>query len=451
MKDVRKRLGLGVLLAYVLLGFTLPANAQSPNPPGALPTPLPNAQPNPPPQAPPSPAVTSNTPFAGITALGQQLKNDGIYLSLSYDYKFNALVNGGFKTGIVPNGELSFGTVLDLQTILGIPEASFHVTFDERSGYGLAANVGASTGVENNVGPTRSTRLSELFWEQGFYQDRIDVRVGRTNPTLDFAVSELSCEFVTGVFCAQPNTWYASNNNEAFPASTWGGFLNVAATPSIYVRTGVFDDDQTQLENNQHGFNWNVRGSSGLFIPAEVGYQTSFSNARYPSKYDVGGYWDAASYVTPAGVPLQGRTAWWVQGQQTVWRPDPATQQSLTVFAGGITYTGGGPYWSQYYAGLYDRAPFLSRPRDAIGVVGSYYANATNQRPNKPHQWTFELNYGINIVPGLTVKPYTDYIVSPNNLQAPPSIGEPSNAWIVGFEVSINLGQFFGFPQFVAY
>ena len=76
----------------------------------------------------------TTSPFPGLTALGQTLKNDGVYLSLSYLYNLNSLVSGGLKTGTVPNGELAFGTVLDLQTILGIPEASFHITFDERSG-----------------------------------------------------------------------------------------------------------------------------------------------------------------------------------------------------------------------------------------------------------------------------------------------------------------------------
>ena len=45
----------------------------------------------------------------------------------------------------------------------------------------------------------------------------------------------------------------------------------------------------------------------------ELGYQTNFDNARYPAKYNVGGYWDAASYTTPTGVPRQGRTAVYMQ------------------------------------------------------------------------------------------------------------------------------------------
>jgi porin len=446
VKDFRNGLFLSMMVMIcVLSDVSTPARAQSTTN-GAL-GPLLNAPQD---AAPPlaEPAVANTSPFPGVTALGQTLKNHGVYLSLDYVYNLNSLVTGGVKTGTVPNGELTFGTVLNLQTILGIPEASFHVTFDERSGYGLGRNVGTTAGIEQNVGPTRAARLAEFYWEQGFDGGRIDVKVGRTNPTLDFATSDLSCEFIAGMFCPQPGGWGPANDNEMSPASSWGGSVNIAATRSVYFRTGVYDDDPSQLLPNQQGFNWNVRGSTGVFVPMELGYQTDFDNARYPAKYNVGGYWDAASYRTPNGVPMQGRTAVYAQAQQTIWRPNPATRQSMSLFGGGIVYNGGAPYWAEYYAGFYDRGPFAVRPDDSIGVIGSYYANNSNQRPNKPGQWIFEVNYGFQVVPGLTVKPYTQYVIAPNDFLAPATTREPGNAWVVGLQVSLDLGEFLGFPKF---
>jgi porin len=437
------------VLAAACLGaasliFSTAAHAQSTTsgPPG----PLPNAQPY------PSPPPSLATPlFPQITALGKTLADDGVYLQLSYSENLNSLVSGGLKTGTVPNGELSFGTVLDLQKILGIKEGSFHITFDERNGEGLGDNVGTQGQVENNVGPDRAIRLSEFYYEQGFYDDRIDVRVGRTNPTSDFATSDISCQFIAGIMCAQPGSWYFSNSNNAYPSSSWGGFLNIAATPHVYFRTGAFDDDPSQNLPNQQGFNWNVHGSTGVFLPAELGYQTSFDNAQYPAKYDVGGYYDDADYTAPNGVPMHGRSAVYAQAQQTVWRPNPNTRQSLTLFGGGIWYNGGAPYWSEIYGGVYDRAPFSGRPNDTIGLIGSYYANNSNEDPNKASQWIFEVNYGFQVAPGLTIKPYTQYVIAPNNFDAPVGTQEPSDAWVVGLQVSIDLADFLGFPKFVAY
>jgi Carbohydrate-selective porin, OprB family len=220
------------VLACVLSGLSAPASAQN-SPPPAAPAPLPNVQPYPSPPAPAAPAVNLS-PFAGITAFGQTLKDKGVYLQLGYVYDMNSLVSGGLKRGTIPTGELSFGAIFDLQTIMSIRGASFHITFDERSGFGLNGNVGTQGPLEANVGPTRSIRLSEFFWEQAFDDGKIDIRVGRTNPTLDFAVSDISCEFVSSIICSQPGSWYFSNNNDAYPASSWGGFLNIAVTQSVY-------------------------------------------------------------------------------------------------------------------------------------------------------------------------------------------------------------------------
>jgi porin len=405
--------------------------------------------------------LTGAGPVAQIVqfgnSIGKSLADEGIYLSGSYTEDIAGMVSGGVpgKTGVGPSGQFSVGAVFDLQRMLGLTGGSLHVTFDERSGFSLNNNTGNSAGLtEGGVGPTRAARLSELYYEQAFYDDRIDIQVGRTNPTLNFATSDLgiSCSTVGAPLCAQPASWYFSNESVAFPASTWGGFLNVQTTPHTYFRTGAYDDDISQLNPNQQGFNFNVKGSDGVFLPAEIGYQTDLSDARYPAKYDIGGYWDDANYTTPNGIPMRGRTAYYAQAEKTVWRPDPNKNQSIALFAGGIIYTGGAPYWSQFDAGIYDRAPFgNARPDDTITIVASRFANAQNQQPNAPSMWFYEVDYNFAVVPGLTVEPFIDYIVAPNNLLDGFSAREPKNALTLGFQVSIDLAHFFGLPQFVAY
>lgn len=423
---------------------TTAANAQS-NQSGA-PVPLPSTQPFPPQETkPPPPGV----PIPEAAALGQKLANDGIYFQLGYVWNFNALVSGGLKTGVVPNGELFFGSVLDLQKLAGVTGASIHITLDERSGFGLSSNVGTNEAIGNNVGPTRQIRLSEFYWEQAIDNDRIDIQVGRTNPTLNFATSDISCQFVGGAICAQPDSWYSSNLNNPYPMSTWGGFVNFQATPDVYLRAGAYQDDPNQAKGQ--GFSWFDGGTAGVFVPFEVGYQTTFDNARYPAKYDVGGYWDDADFNSVSGVPMHGRAAVWVQGQQTVWRPDPKTQQSVTLFGGGIFYNREAPFWTELYAGAYDRGPFTSRPDDTVGLLGAYFANNSDQRPNGPHQWIFEVNYGYQVVKGVLLKPYTQYIIAPSNLLAAPGSHEPADAWVVGFQVNIDVASFLGFPKFVPY
>ena len=74
-------------------------------------------------------APTSASPFDAVTAFGQTLAKDGIFLNLSYIEDLSSVVAGGQKTGTMPIGHATAGVVFDLQTLMGITGASFHVTF----------------------------------------------------------------------------------------------------------------------------------------------------------------------------------------------------------------------------------------------------------------------------------------------------------------------------------
>ncbi len=452
----------GMILAGLITSFAGTAQAQTSTDTTAgtgkqskpAPTTLPPAEGQQVSNPPPPPARSFLAP---ITDFGQYLKANGIYLQLGYSEAILSNVDGGNTRGTYPTGETYFGGVLDLQTIAGIPEASFHITFDERNGYGLSGGgpnfaTGTQGPLQANSGPTRVVRLSEFYWEQGFDKDRIDIIAGRTNPTSDFATSLIACNYVSSVICAQPGSWYFSNNNAAYPASTWGARINVAPAPDFYVRAGVYENDLGVFNPKDNGFNWfNTQHSDGVFVPVEVGYASSFTDARYPAKYDVGAYLDASTYQIPGGGAAQSRTAWWVQGQQAVWRPDPTTTQSLTLLGGAIVYQGGAPYWSQVYAGAVVRAPFgPARADDTFNVIGSYYGQNSAFSPNRDNQWIFEVNYNFSVIPGISVQPVTQYVLHPNEIGFQ-TTARPDHAWVVGVQLAIDAGTVLKFPQFVPY
>jgi porin len=400
--------------------------------------------------------------FDSITAMGQQMGQNGIYFNLGYTEDFSRLVAGTPKVGTSPIGHANAGVTFDLEKLIGIPEASVHVIFEERSGRSNSG--GTDLGLNQNAGPVKY-RLSQFYWEQGFLGDRIDVQVGRTEPTLEFAVSDISCAFVTGVFCAQPGTWYSQNKNGAYPAAEWGGRVNLAVTPQIYFKVGAYQDTKVGTGFMDAGFDWRTAGSTGAFIPVELGYLTGFGDVRLPSKYDVG-YWRDTSQFNKgnqAGNPtVTGRDGGYIQLQQTVWRPDSKTNQSLTLFGGAIWYDQSPAYSGQYYAGLYDRAPWgAARPLDTIGLVGTMATinqSGTACLPinctGTPHRgapfdktFLFEVNYGIGILPGLTAKPYAAWSVQPFT-QANPA-AHVENGVALGVELTVVFEQLLNFPVFV--
>ena len=114
------------ILACALSGAFSPALAQTTNDPNkaAPDTVAPTGRPNSSAPSLPSttaPASAASSPFAGVTAFGQTLKDKGIYLQLGYNEIVLANVSGGKERGVMPTGELFFGTCLILRPCLASP------------------------------------------------------------------------------------------------------------------------------------------------------------------------------------------------------------------------------------------------------------------------------------------------------------------------------------------
>lgn len=396
----------------------------------------------------PAPPITPQPLFD----FGRTLQQNGIYL---YGLDVNhvaGLVGGGLQHGSVFNGELLGGVTFDLQTMAGLQGSSFHVNIDERYGPGITPYAGMLYGLEANVGPQPTFRLSGLYWEQTFANNQVNVLVGRTQPGFDFDVSDFGCEFVNGTSCSQPNAWLYDDNVIPYPASTWGTRINVNFAHHIYARVGAYQEQPYQLVSGQHGFTFGTEDSDGVAIPFEVGYQTTLFNADYPSKYTVGGLYDTGSYTDPHYAPpatKNGRSAFYMVLEQTVWRPYPHSPQYLSLFGGVYVGTGGFQVFRhEIYAGLYARGPFQFRPYDSLGFQAGYVTLDKLSGSNYATESVLEAFYGINIASGVTMKPYMQYVIHPDGIGYE-SEQHPSNAVVLGFQVNIDLNTGLGLPFFI--
>jgi porin len=400
---------------------------------------------------------------------GKILKNSGIYLNAGYVNDILADVKGGNTTGATATGDAFVSADFDMNTIAGIPNAAMHVIIDDRTGKSISGLAGTQFGLSGQNGPSDTIRLSEFSWDQSLFNDHVRLLIGRLNPTAEFATSDLSCNFVSNITCAQPFAWYVNNSGVAYPVSSWGGRITLKPSLPTYLRVGVYQDDPTFNSVNNHGFDWGTNTSTGVFIPFEIGYQTDFSSARYPFKYDIGGYYDTGSYSVPpaAGVSdlqQRGRTAFYAQLQKTVWRPDPATNRSLTLMGGVLVNTGGfADYPLSIYTGAYLRGPFASRPNDAVGFEASYltinksvqgqvidtFDSLDMTAPNHANQWIFEANYKLAIAPGVSLAPTAEYVVHPDEIGFNNPAPGVDHAFVVGVQVAIDFGEMLGLPHWV--
>jgi len=250
MSKVRYGLGLtGAALACAIAGVGAPANAQAP-------------------------ASMPPAPFAGaepIVAFGQDMGAKGIFFQLGRDEQIMALVSGGYKNGTMPAGQTNAGVIFDLETMFGLTGSSFHIAFDQRDGISAVNSISASKVFFQSDSEGLDYNMSQLYWEQGFDNDRLDILVGRTQPTFDFMLWDVSCAAVSSIQCAQMGSFYPSQDSHPFGFSQWGTRVNFQITPEIYVRGGIYNENPVDGNFHSTGFNWNSNGAVGALIPVQVG------------------------------------------------------------------------------------------------------------------------------------------------------------------------------------
>ena len=419
-----------------------------------------------------------------LAPLGASLASAGIYLKGFFESTLYGVPSGGVRQGSVVYDEAYYGADFDLQKMLGLPGSVVHFSLDSRFGgfpQGVNNFSGSAIGYLQGAGPDNKTRLNELTFDQHLFNDKLRIVVGRTTLADYFGTSELYCQFQVGL-CSNlnPLNWSADSNEPFWPIAVWAGEASFWATPNAYLRVGASEDDPYRY--GQAGFPWNAGWSTsqatGVFVPVELGYVTAPEETRYPAKYDIGFTYDSSNFAdaryNTAGLPLTrfggdpasdgSVTTIYAQIQKTVWRPDPARPQGLTAFAGlQINSSGRALVQNYFMLGAVLHGTLPGRPNDTLGVAFQDFlfnprqtghvndeiaaqglsGNVSNTEQN------LEVNYGLEIAPGLQFKPYTSFTWHPDqNLFDVTPNPNVHYAFAAGVQLSVLLNEITGLPSF---
>ena len=227
--------------------------------------------------------------------------------------------------------------------------------------------------------------------------------------------------------------------------------MTLKPSKPTYVKFGVYEDEPDLADSNQGawpGKDWDMQSADGATIPVEIGYQTDAQNDAYPRGYDIGGFYDTASYADPllntagqarvlaGGAPLEdiGRSGVYLQAQQMVYRPDPNSDRGLTLFgAANWTTSGETEIANDVVVGLFDKGLFASRPNDYLGVAATFIGSnhRVTQRIDdtiiaqggtghvSSEEGVLEVNYGIGLAPGISLIPFVQYVSHPDQYTNP--------------------------------
>ena len=269
-------------------------------------------------------------------------------------------VSGGTSRGFIHLGRFDFSVDADLEKLVGWTGGRIFANMYEIYGRGLTRNYIHNLATISEIEALPEARLYTAYFEQSFYNNALNIRVGQQAADVEFFDSETDDLFINGTF-----GWPAIKATN-LPA---GGPAPPIAVPGIRVKAAVSDkitvfgavfngnaarpgDGDPQLRDN-HGLAFRVndapwiigqvrwdydidiggRPLAGNFTPGAWQHFGQFDDQRFTAQ--------GLSIADPSGTgiaaKLRGNFGIFAVVEQTLYRPASVTEKGVSASLPGVT------------------------------------------------------------------------------------------------------------------
>lgn len=375
----------------------------------------------------------------------------------------------------------------DLEKLMGLRGGTFNISALQIRGRPVTQDRLADFNPISGFEADRSTRLFELWYQQSFLHDTLDIKLGQQDLDTEFLISDYAALYLNASF-----GWPMGPSVNLYG----GGPSWPLAAPAIRLRyrpgrkytvmfaaaddnpsnsssTGLGGNQTTstsQAANDSSGTQFNM--GTGALLITELQYALNpqsgdrgpaSRHAGLPGVYKLGGYYDTARFPdyryntqgqslgADGGTPRQDRGNWLVYGiiDQLIWRPAPDASRSLGVFV-RATGNGGDRNAISFAidAGLNLKAPFSGRANDTLGfgwgigraTSGLREYDRTRGALVQGSENHFELTYQAQLMPWMVMQPDFQYVLHPLGGAGNPScpLRRIGNEAVFGLHTNVN-------------
>lgn len=370
--------------------------------------------------------------------------------------------HGGTKQGAAYEGMTTLTLNWDPEKLTGIKNGLFNVSALQIRGRTFSNENLSSLAPISGIEARRSTRLWELWYQQGFWDDKLSVRIGKLSLDQEFNISDYGTLFLNASFgwpmISSVDTY---SGGIAYPLSSPGIRFSFQPNKNWTNLFAVTDDNPNDVSfcnpsgaftcdpqaKNLSGTQFNFR--TGVFVINELQYHLNPEsddhpqNSGYPGSYRLGAYFDSAGFPDqrynalkqPLANPsveqsaYMRRTNWSVYAiaDQMIWRSSADSIHSAGIFGRIQTAPGDrSPINVAGDAGIVYKGIF-GNEHDSVGLgygFGSFsdrarqydrdyrYFNDPNWRV-RGTEHHLEMTWQIQATPWLELKPDFQYIFNP--------------------------------------
>lgn len=415
------------------------------------------------------------------------LADKGLNFGATYIADNIANASGGVARGAIHFGRLDLSVDADLDKLAGWTGGRFYANAFVIYGRGLSRNYVNNLATISEIEALPDQRLYNAYFEQSFFNDRLNIRAGQQAADVEFFDSQTDDLFINGTF-----GWpaiKASNlpaGGPAPPIAVPGIRLKAALSDTITAYGAVFNGDPSgpgtidpQLRDH-HGlafrlndppwvigqvrFNYDLqiggRPLAGNVTPGGWRHYGSFDSQRFTA--------EGQSIADPdgSGIPAKLRGNWGVFAviEQVLYRPPEVKENSTSASIPGVTAFGRVAYSPPdrnlidlYLDGGIGFVGFVpGRPIDRFGVAMAYMRISNTARrldvdtqlftgvqsPVRSNETLIEMIYEAHVKPGWLVAPYFQYVFRPSggipNPNDPSGLARIGDAAVFGITTTIR-------------
>ncbi|WAT00977.1 carbohydrate porin [Rouxiella chamberiensis] len=399
------------------------------------------------------------------------LKDDGVDFQVNYTGEAGSNFAGGYDTNTTArySDQWQFGVDLDLDKLLNWKDTEFQMTVTNRNGRNISNDAvgdprtSTLSSSQEVWGRGQTTRLTQFWIRQGYFDDTLDIKAGRVTVGEDF--DSLKSNFQNlALGSGQAGNWRGDRWYN-WPVSQWGGRIKLNLSPEYYAQVGIYNQNPKNYDTG-NGFRLDTSNSIGNLIPLEFGWLPKLGPEELPGKYALGAYYSSTKGNVYSSGEIQNGAMTYsdeahsyggyllVQQQLTSVNGNKDRGLSLTVQAvmndKKTSSTDNYQSVALTYMGLFD-----GRPKDEIGFgVGRIHvnddftqtqrdqnnANGVNNYSNPTYlpvqsgaEYNYELYYGIRATEWMTIRPNLQYIAAPG------AVSQVKDAFVGGVTVNVAL------------
>jgi porin len=355
-----------------------------------------------------------------------RLEENGITVDLSLTTIFQQNVRGGLRTRNAHSvsGSYDLEVTLDFGRMKLWPGGQFYALAEGSWDEGISRHVGDLFGVNTDAAGDRSIDVTELWYEQALFDQKLRVRFGKLDLAVDFdtnaAANDETSQFL--------NYGLGQTANIPFPQRGQG--IQFVASPAEWFYFGAAVAD-AEASDHTAGFRSTYHGLDDFFSIYEFGFAPAprtgwgvlTGNYRFGLWYDPR---PKPRFFNDLGgrlrtVPLKrDDTGFYVSWDQVIFRENPqdeSDEQGLSLF-GRYGYAHADVnavehFWSvgAQYLGL---VPTRDEDVLAIGVAQGVLSEQLRREGADPHRETaIEVYYRCQVLPWLSVSPDFQWILRP--------------------------------------